>query len=124
MSKLTEYLTLIPQGLKNADKIVEGVVNQVKMECNMLDLNEQEEVIRRRLICESCPFNSINAKTSQEYLEAFGKNYYSEREELHCSVCSCVIKTKTASMDSECGIHSKKQTKHIPLKWTNYNKPK
>lgn len=120
---ILDYIELLPKGIKNADKIVEGVINQVKLKHNLLSEDEQNEIIRRRLICESCPFNSINAKTSKEYFDIFGEHYENTREELHCSICKCVVNTKTASFDSECGIQANEKTKHLSLKWNVY-KPK
>lgn len=120
MSKLKEFINLLPKGIKNADGIVEGLVNKVKMEYDFLSDEEVEEITRRRLICQSCPFNSFNAKTSEEYQKAFGKPYTSDREDLHCSVCTCVIDIKTACLDCQCGIQDEKETENLELKWIKF----
>jgi len=105
MSKLKEYLNLLPKGLANIDKVFEGVVNEVKMKYFSLPEDEQEEIIRRRLICNTCPLNSLNAKTSQEYKDLFnGESYVSERDDLHCSICHCNIELKSSSLSSDCGL--------------------
>ena len=122
MSKLQEYLNLIPKGIKNIDKVIEGNINAVKLEWGHLPQNEQDEIIRRRIICSSCPFNSTNAKTSEEYKELYGEHYETERTDLHCSHCGCPISTKSSSLNSDCGITSWNE-KHIhqqELKWTKY----
>jgi hypothetical protein len=124
MSKFTEYLHLIPKGLANPGNILEGWINDLKLENGTLKEDEVAEILRRRSICEQCPFNSILAKTSQEYYDTFNENYKTERTDLHCSVCACPIKKKTASLDSECGLGSDKKAleKNGGLKWTTYSK--
>lgn len=124
MSKIAYFIEFLPKGLANADKVVEGVINQVKMKFDKLSEEEQEEIIRRRLICNSCPFNSINAKTSEEYFNIFGEHYSKSSEPLHCSICSCVINTKTAGLGNDCGIKADEKTKHLELKWKAFNKTK
>lgn len=125
MSKFTEYLALLPKGLKSAKKIIEGVSNDVKLENGSLSKDKQDEIIRRRLICSMCPLNSINAQSSKEYKELFGKNYETKREDLHCSVCSCNIKLKTSSLDSDCGLtdYNEQHPENLQeLKWKKYVK--
>ena len=78
MSQLTEYLKLIPKGLKNLDKVVEGISNQVKLEYDMLS------------------------------------------QEDHCIHCGCPITTRTASLESACGIkdyNEKNPDNTLNLKW-------
>jgi hypothetical protein len=67
----------------------------VKQELNMLPEDQQAEIARRRLICASCPFNSVNAKAD---------GYQSSRVDDHCVLCGCTIRRKTASLNSKCGI--------------------
>ena len=121
MSKYLEYAQAAIKGLKNPDLVIEGWVNEAKIELGVLDEVSLAEVLRRKEICSQCPFNSILAQTSKEYFEVFGENYKTERNELHCSVCLCPIKSKTASMHSECGLASNKKTKHLELKWKSFN---
>jgi hypothetical protein len=66
------------------------------MEYNMLPEDEQAEIIRRRFICSSCPFNSSNAVVKLGYV--------SNRIDEHCVMCGCTITRKTASLESACGI--------------------
>lgn len=120
LKQLTEYLKLVPQGLLHADKLVEGVVNQVRLENGTLPEALQEEIIRRRLICATCPFMSENAKNDTLH------PYHSNREDQHCIHCGCPIKTRTAALSYRCGIERYNQ-RHpeapLALKWEEY-KPK
>lgn len=70
-------------------------MNQVKQELNLLPEDEQAEIIRRRLICAECPFNSVNATK---------EGYVTSRLDAHCTLCGCTITRKTASLSSNCGI--------------------
>ena len=119
MSKIGEYLKLIPRALKNAEKIVEGIVNEVKLHNGSLPEDEQDEIIRRRVICIHCPFMSENAKLNPAI------NYKSDRDDKHCIYCLCNIDFKTASLQSNCGIETyniKNPNKPMALKWTRYIK--
>lgn len=123
MSKFSEYLSLIPKGLKNPEALIEGWANEIKLQFGTLREDEREEILRRRVICNTCPFNSINAKASPEYKELYGVNYKTNREDLHCAHCSCPVASKTASLTSDCGITSYNaihQDKQIDLKWKVY----
>ena len=128
MNKLQEYLKLLPAGLKNIDKVLEGYLNEVKKEFNYLPVDAQEEIVRRRLICESCPFFSLNLeKEDKEYRELYEKPFKSLRKgERFCGICGCPEKVKTASLSSNCGLESynKSHEKQIPLKWTAYENHK
>lgn len=124
MSKLTEWLKLIPEGIKDAPSLIEGVINDVKLEYGTLSEDAKEEIIKRRLICKSCPFNSENSRTSNEYKEVTGSNYGASREDLHCAFCGCPISTRTASLSKACGITAwnKNHKNKLPLKWEVYGK--
>tara|TARA_R110000868_G_scaffold1729_4_gene13902 strand:+ start:5536 stop:5910 length:375 start_codon:yes stop_codon:yes gene_type:complete len=124
MSKLTEYLKLIPKGLQNPENLIEGIWNETKSLYGTLDEEEAAEIVKRRLICQSCPFHSLHATTSKEYFDIFKDHYKTERTESHCSVCGCVETLKTASLNSDCGLDTDARTKHLPLKWTKFNKTK
>ncbi len=125
MSKLTELISLLPKGIANADKILEGLLNEVKSIHGTLPEDELEEILRRRLICKGCPFLSPNAKTSQEYKELTGNHYKTKRISEHCSLCGCDKKLKTSSLESNCGIEAWNENnpdKKLELKWTSYKK--
>lgn len=116
---IKEYLKLIPNIFKDFKNIVKGWFNNYNF--NKLTKEQQEEVLKRRSICKECPFNSKNAKTSDEYKAIFGTNYSTKRMELHCSLCSCPIKQLTISLESECGLSKNKKTKFLKLKWNKIN---
>lgn len=114
MSKIVEYLKLLPKGLKNIDKVAEGVINKTKEAFNALPEDELEVITKRRLICEGCEFNSKNAIS-----------YETERIDDHCIHCSCNIDFKTASLSSNCGLEAwnqKNKQDKKPLKWRKYIK--
>ena len=118
MSVITEYIQLIPRVLKNRVNIVEGIINSVKLEFNTLPKEEQDEIIRRRLICKSCPFMSENAKND------VNQNYKTDRLDEHCSMCKCNIQLKTSSLESNCGIeyYNENNDNKLELKWTSFKK--
>ena len=117
MSKLTEYLYLIPEGLKNIGPIVNGLRNQIRMEIGIIPPEHEDEIIRRRLICADCPFMSVNAIKMGTYITS--------RTDVHCTGCGCPIETRTASLESECGLANyniQNPNNQIPLKWEKYKK--
>jgi hypothetical protein len=125
MSKYLEYIKLLPKGLANIDKVFEGIVNETKLKYKTLSEDQQEEIIRRRVICQACPLNSINALESKEYKDLFGVNYKTDREDEHCSICSCNSILKTSSLGSDCGLSYYNETHPDniqELKFTKYNK--
>lgn len=118
-----ELFDLAGKGIKNFDKIAEGVWNEISQKT--LSKAQKEEIVRRTEICASCPFNSDNAKTSEEYFNLYGENYASTRKEPHCALCGCVLKYKVASFSSNCGleIHNRRfPDKQEPLKWNAFKK--
>jgi hypothetical protein len=124
MKVIGEYLKLIPKGLPNSVEIVKAIVNNVQMSYNNLPENQKDEIIRRRFICNNCPFMSKNAISSKEYKELTGENYNTLRTDEHCSFCGCQIKTRTAALNSNCGISAwNKENPHniLKLKWDKYN---
>lgn len=119
-SKISHYIKLLPQIWTNKEAIIEGWLNNIKLEKGDLPQDEIDEIIRRRVICSTCPFNSVNAQKSKEYKNIFGEHYKPDETTLHCSVCKCVIDYKTASLTSECGLASNDKTLNMELKWTKY----
>lgn len=115
MKKILEYLRLIPKGLKNINKVVEGIDNEKSFEAGELSMEESLEVVRRRSICATCPFMSTNAVELGTYTTT--------RDDEHCTLCACNIKYKTACMTCECGIEEYNKTNPpIPLKWEAFKK--
>lgn len=123
MSKLSEYLSLLPRGLKNPEKVLEGITNEIKLHYNTLPEDQKNEILRRRAICEGCPFMSENAIKSEEYFKMTGHHYETKRTDKHCSSCGCPLQTKTASLATDCGLtvlNEKFPDKAVPLKWLKY----
>lgn len=115
LKKWLEYAKLIPAGIQNIDKFIEAKITEVKLANGNLPEDQIEEIVRRRLICEGCEFNSVNAKKLH--------SYHTERQDLHCSFCKCEITTRTACLGCTCGIESyNRNHPNSPkeLKWTNY----
>lgn len=112
MGKFVEYLKLLPKGLANLDKVVEGIQNQIKMELGVISELDLEIITGRRLICSQCPFMSVNAQRLGIY--------HSAREDEHCIHCGCPIATRTASLESNCGIedfNNAHPEEPLTLKW-------
>lgn len=112
MSKFIEYLKLIPKGIKNADKVIEGIVNQAKIELETISEEDRNTIIERRIICMTCPHMSTNAQKLGVYK--------TDREDEHCTQCSCPIITKTASLSSNCGLEEYNKNNPdnpLELKW-------
>lgn len=120
MNPFADYMKLLKQGVKNADKIIEGISNKTLKEFNLLS-NENKTIISDRMDkCLDCPFNSRNAKLSTEYLAIYGKHYATGREDFHCSLCGCLLELKTASLSSNCGVETwneRNPSKPMELKW-------
>lgn len=112
MGKLKEYLKLIPKGLANIDKVVEGIVNQTKIELGAIPQEHLEIIAGRRVLCAVCPYSSTMAKKLGIYNTA--------RTDEHCMHCSCLITLKTASLESNCGIEDYNKLhpeQPLKLKW-------
>lgn len=108
MSKLSEYISLLPKGIKKMPQIFEGIITNTKLELGSLPDEQVEIITKRRLICETCSHNSKNAI-----------DYVSDIEEEHCIWCKCFIKFKTANLKESCGLseYNKKYNKQEKLKW-------
>lgn len=123
MSQIAEYIKLLPKALPNADKIVKAIVTDVQYRRGTLSEDKKAELVRRRVICEGCPFMSKNSINSEEYFSLTGKHYETKRNDPHCSFCGCPLTKRTASFDSDCGIETwneENPDKQIPLKWTKF----
>ena len=127
MSKFVEFLKLMPEIWINKTEILEGCINYVKEHHGKLPEDVQEEIVRRRIICEACPLFSLNTfNNDSEYQKLYGKKFESSRTDAFCVCCGCKEQVKTASMASNCGLESYNEefpNNKQPLKWTSY-KPK
>jgi hypothetical protein len=118
MSKLGEYLALIPKGMKNIPQILEAVTNQTRMELGAIPKETQEIIVGRRMICATCPFMSKNAVNGYE-IEGNRHKYNTDRDDEHCIWCGCPISTRTASLESRCGLeaYNEEFQSTVPLMW-------
>jgi len=125
MSKISEYLALIPKGIPNALDIVKAIKVNSQMEHGSLPKDKLNEIVRRRIICASCPFNSENAKVSDEYESLIGANYKTTRNDVHCAFCGCPVNIRTAALNKDCGMSSWNEDhpdQKLTLKWDKYEK--
>jgi hypothetical protein len=109
--------------LQNADKILHGMTNKVANHFRLLSDEKKEIIADRMERCLGCPYNSINARVSQEYEQLTGKHYDTARPELHCSLCGCILEIKTSSLSSDCGIvdwNEDNPDKQLEPKWTKH----
>ena len=124
MNPFLDYMKLLKQGVKNADKIIEGISRKTLNEFNLLNDDDKHQIADRMDICLNCPYNSRLARTSPEHLELTGLPYATGRTELHCSLCGCVIEFKTACLSCNCGIETWNERypdKKLELKWKKKN---
>lgn len=90
---------------------MEGIKNQIKLSLGALPQEEVDIIAKRRLICHTCPFNSVNAEKDGWYA--------SDRPDEHCTMCLCNIDLKTACLHCRCGIvdHNELNNDKIEPKW-------
>jgi hypothetical protein len=132
---LNEYVEVVKAAVQNGDKIVEAIRTSAlvkeKEKKEKLGLPADDttisdeavaEIMRRKEICASCPFNSANA--------ARDRNYSSALPFQHCTLCKCRIggnDTKEYCLSCNCGIDTwNKRNEHLTpmeLKWTAFEQP-
>jgi len=121
MNKYLEYLKLVPKFFTNADKIIEGWINDAKLEHGSLSKEDEAIIITRRAICSECPFNSFNLRNNDAlYKEMFKEDFKTDRSDEFCGICSCPLVKKTASLASNCGIENwnlEHPEQKLELKW-------
>lgn len=116
MGRIKEYLKLIPKGLLNADKVIDGIRNNIKLENGELGEEIEDQIIARRLICSQCSFMSAN--------QVKAGIYKTDRQDNHCTLCSCNIELKTSCLICNCGIeeyNKKNPENQLELKWKKIN---
>lgn len=129
---LKEYVELVKNGVRNGDKIIEAIRISAKIkekkrridEGKIEDIGEISdeavaEIMRRKEICASCPFNSKIA--------AERRNYNSSIPFEHCTLCQCRIGTddsKEYCLSCDCGMKVwNERNPHLQpmeLKWTAF----
>jgi transcription elongation factor Elf1 len=124
MNRVVEYIKLIPKGLPNSLQIIKGIVYSVGLFYDLIGDKKKKEIINRRMICLDCSYNNKLANSSPDYSLLFKKEYKTNRKDLHCTICGCPIKIRTASLDTECAIgewNDEHKEMFLPLKWHKYN---
>lgn len=119
MGILADYLKVLPEGMRHWKDLAQSLKTELRKNLGDLSDEEIEEITRRRLICESCPFNSKNAKDNPAI------NYKNNRLDDHCILCSCNIHLKTECLDCNCGIEVRNAAnpkQFMDLKWKIFNK--
>ncbi len=128
MFAIKETIESILKGIPNSHHILNSLVTQVKGKYGYLSEPEQEEIVRRKLICHSCPLYSLNVrKDDTEYKRLFNKPFETEKKESSkfCSVCGCQEEMKVSSLSSSCGLSSYNEefpNNKQPLKWAAFKK--
>ena len=77
MSKVDEYLALIPKGLKKFPELLDGVKNQALMDLNMMPKEKAFIILDRRNICKKCPYmskNAVNGFTIENHTSKYKTN--------------------------------------------------
>lgn len=97
--------------MKDLPQISKAILTKIRWKLGLLTEIEKQEIIKRRQLCWDCPLNSINAIKRGVYS--------SDRVDLHCSECGCVIDLLTACLDCNCSIEkiNQRNKTNIPLKW-------
>jgi hypothetical protein len=119
---LSEYLVAVRNGIQNGDKIIEGLMIAAQVRNKEISDEALAEILRRKDICSSCPFNSKNAKEA--------KTYNSSLPYEHCILCSCRIgydDSKEYCLSCNCGVtvwNKNHPDKKMEVKWTAFENNK
>lgn len=115
-----EYITAVRRGIENGDKIVEALITAAQVKNGNISEGALAEIMRRKDICASCPFNSKNAKLAGTYNSSLPYE--------HCILCSCRLggnDTKEYCLSCECGIavwnKNHGQLQKMEVKWGPYD---
>lgn len=116
MSLVKDYLSIVTNGIRNGDKIIEALTVSSQVKNGTVEPEALAEILRRKDICASCPFNSVNAEKNDGYESSIPYQ--------HCTLCICRIggtDTKEYCLSCNCGIKvlndRNKDLPPIPLKW-------
>ena len=99
IKKFEDYLTVVKNGIKNGDKIIEALVISAQVKNGTINEEALAEILRRKDICAGCMYNSKNC-------EQYGLKPL-EVDFEHCIHCICRIggnDTKEYCLSCNCGI--------------------
>lgn len=116
---LKDWITVVKNGLKNGDKVIEALIIAAKAKNEELSVEALAEILKRKEICSTCPFNSKNAP--KHGLKIFDLPFE------HCIFCKCLIGSeeggKEYCLSCQCGIseHNKRHPEQqMQLKWDKF----
>lgn len=119
MSAIKDYLRIIRDGIKNGDKIIEALIVSAKVKNGNINDEALAEIMKRKELCASCPFNSIIAKEQRGYEDPAPLKGVP-----HCILCRCRIQgndTKEYCLSCNCGMQAWNERnpdkKPMELKW-------
>jgi len=124
LKTIKDYTEVVVNGIKNGDKIIETLIISAKIKNETISTEALAEILRRRDICLSCPFNSINATKDGSYVTTLNFE--------HCVLCKCRLGKgdtedvwgKEACLDCKCGAEAfNKINPHLPpveVRWTEF----
>lgn len=121
MQKMKDYLKVVKNGIANSDKIIEAmwVSAQIKNEGSSISEEAIAEIMKRKEICSTCPYNSKNA--AAHGMKALDVSFQ------HCILCTCRIggdDSKEYCLSCQCGISELNRQNPdkppVPLKWSAF----
>lgn len=121
IKSLGEYVEMVKNGIANGDKIIEAIKTSAKIKEGNGEISDEAvaEIMRRKEICASCPFNSNIAEKERRYSSALPFQ--------HCTLCKCRIgadDSKEYCLSCKCGVQAwNDRNPHLPqmeLKWDSF----
>lgn len=117
---LKDWITVVKNGILNGDKIIEAMIVAAKVKNGSADISAEAiaEIMKRKEICKTCPFNSENAP--KHGLAIFDLPF------THCIFCKCRIgadDSKEYCLSCQCGItewNKHNPDKELSLKWDSF----
>lgn len=116
MNSISDYLKLVKAGIQNGDKIISALAVAAQVKNGRISAEALAEILRRKDICSSCPFNSKNVTDKSLLNPAVTFKEY-------CVHCLCRLggnNSKEYCLKCTCGI-SEYNKKHpetpMELKW-------
>jgi hypothetical protein len=107
---IKEYVELVRKGIANKDDIIDALVTGAAVKNGEVNEEDLAEILRRKDICASCPFNSA--------IGIANGTYRSNLPFQHCQLCQCRIggeDTKEYCLSCNCGAEAyNKMYPHLP----------
>lgn len=119
VKSIGEYLNAVKLGIQNGDKIIEALTISTQAKNGKISDEALAEIWRRKDICETCPFNSKNAKAA--------KTYNSSLPYEHCILCKCRVgydDSKEYCLSCTCGVqvwNEQNPNQKMEVKWESFD---